>query len=277
MNTAANREKFKKAVRRITIGGGTNLVSGLTLGYKEVSSNYNGKYVNRVLFLTDGMGTSTGILDMAQRQRNRGINVSTIGVGTGFDLRLMRDLAENGGGSSRFISDREEMEKTFGSELDRMVVPVANDLYMKLEFLQDVEITGTWGYDGRIKGNTIHYYLSTLHHRDYETILVQVRIPASEITGEVEFARFSLNYSDLRGKKKSLGPYYLSVNFVDTQTPVAGFSDGMVLQSGTMLHFAQALKGIGEMYYSSQIVMDEINQMTNALWEERKDEQDIAY
>ncbi len=97
MNTAANREKFKKAVRRITIGGGTNLVSGLTLGYKEVSSNYNGKYVNRVLFLTDGMGTSTGILDMAQRQRNRGINVSTIGVGTGFDLRLMRDLAENGG------------------------------------------------------------------------------------------------------------------------------------------------------------------------------------
>ncbi|HEB33154.1 MAG TPA: VWA domain-containing protein [Spirochaetes bacterium] len=277
MNTAANREKFKKAVRRITIGGGTNLVSGLTLGYKEVSSNYNGKYVNRVLFLTDGMGTSTGILDMAQRQRNRGINVSTIGVGTGFDLRLMRDLAENGGGSSRFISDREEMEKTFGSELDRMVVPVANDLYMKLEFLQDVEITGTWGYDGRIKGNTIHYYLSTLHHRDYETILVQVRIPASEITGEVEFARFSLNYSDLRGKKKSLGPYYLSVNFVDTQTPVAGFSDGMVLQSGTMLHFAQALKGIGEVYYSSQIVMDEINQMTNALWEERKDEQDIAY
>ncbi len=277
MNTAANREKFKKAVRKITIGGGTNLVSGLTLGYKEVSSNYNGKYVNRVLFLTDGMGTSTGILDMAQRQRNRGINVSTIGVGTGFDLRLMRDLAENGGGSSRFISDREEMEKTFGSELDRMVVPVANDLYMKLEFLQDVEITGTWGYDGRIKGNTIHYYLSTLHHRDYETILVQVRIPASEITGEVEFARFSLNYSDLRGKKKSLGPYYLSVNFVDTQTPVAGFSDGMVLQSGTMLHFAQALKGIGEMYYSSQIVMDEINQMTNALWEERKDEQDIAY
>ncbi len=50
MNTAATREKFKKAVRRIPIGGGTNLVPGLTLGYKEVSSNYNKKYVNRVLF-----------------------------------------------------------------------------------------------------------------------------------------------------------------------------------------------------------------------------------
>jgi len=43
------------------------------------------------------------------------------------------------GGSSCFISDRKEMEETFGSELDRMAVPVVSNLSMTLEFLQPVE------------------------------------------------------------------------------------------------------------------------------------------
>jgi len=252
MDTEHKREKFKRAVYGIHPGGGTNLVEGLKLGYKEVLSNFREEYTNRVLFLTDGVGESTGILEMAEAYKSMGINVSTIGVGVNFDLELMRNISDKGGGSSRFISDREEMEKTFGSELDRMVVPVANNLSMKLEFLQDVKILGTWGYDNRIEGNTIHYYLSTLHHRDYETILVQVWIPPQESTGEKELARFSLAYTDMEGKKNYAGPYYLKANFVDMESPVTGFSNGMVLQSGTMLHLAQALKEIGKLYYSNQ-------------------------
>jgi hypothetical protein len=66
-------------------------------------------------------------------------------------------------------------------------------------------------------------------------------------------ACFSLSYADLRGRKHYLGPYFLKVNFVDMESPVKVFSDGMVLQSGTMLHFAQALRKIGELYYTEQL------------------------
>ena len=50
------------------------------------------------------------------------------------NLELMRNLSGKGGGSSRFISSREEMEKIFGSDLDRTFVPTARNLNMKLEF-----------------------------------------------------------------------------------------------------------------------------------------------
>jgi len=253
MDTGIKRDRFRNAVHGIQPGGGTSLVAGLNLGYKEILSNYRKEYTNRVLFLTDGRGNSTGILEMAETYKNMGINISTIGVGTDFDLHLMRDLADRGGGSSRFISGREEMEETFGSELDRMVVPVARNMKMKLEFLQDVDILGTWGYNHRVEGNTIHYYLSTLHHRDYETIVVQFMIPPQELTGERNLARFSLEYTDLEGRSHYRGPYYLKANFVDMEFPVAGFSDGKILQSGTMLHFAQALKRVGGLYYSGQV------------------------
>ena len=252
MDTPVNRQRFRKAVYRVRPGGGTNLMEGVKLGYKEVLSNFREEYTNRVLVLSDGQATTStaGLMEMARSYRDMGIHVSTIGVGRDFDLALMRSLAHEGGGSSRFISGREEMEKSFGSELDRMVVPIAYDVEMKLEFLQDVDILDTWGYDHRIMGEKITYYLSTLHHRDYETILVQFRIPPQDLYGEVDLARFSMEYRDGEGNPRYKGPYCVKVSFVDMEYPVTGFSDGMVLRSGTMLHFAQALQKIGEDYYS---------------------------
>ena len=68
------------------------------------------------------------------------------------------------------------MEETFGSELDRMAVPVTRNLSMTLQLLQPMEVLGTWGYANRVAGRVIHYSQETLHHRDYETILAQIRI-----------------------------------------------------------------------------------------------------
>jgi TolB-like protein len=164
----------------------------------------------------------------------------------------MVNMAKVGGGSSRFISDREEMEETFGSELDRMAVPLASNLEMELEFLVDVELLDTWGYENRRSGNTIRYYQQTFHHGDYETILAQVRIKPQRFTGETELARFSIQFEDLYGNRFQSGPHTIRANFVDMPFPVAGFSDATVLKSGTMLHLAQNLKTIGELYYSNR-------------------------
>ncbi len=250
MKSRDRRLAFKQAVDSVQAGGGTNLAAGLELGYQQVLANFRSEYTNRVLFLTDGVGESGGILEMAEAYREMGINISTIGVGTDFDLDLMVELSKRGGGSSRFISDREEMEETFGSELDRMVVPVARNLEMTLEFLQPVEILGTWGYSNRIAGDAIYYAQETLHHRDYETILAQVRVLPGVTQGSHSLIRFTIDYEDLAGNSHRSGPYTLEVEFVESEHPLAGFSSGIVLQSGTMLRFAQRLQTIGELYYS---------------------------
>ena len=276
MDSKTKRMQFKDTVRRITPGGGTNLAAGLKLGYQEVMANYREEYTNRVLFLTDGMGNAEGILEMAESYREIGVNVSTIGVGTGFDLQLMTDLGRSGGGSSRFIADREEMEKTFGSELDRMVVPAVRDLTMELDVADELAILDTWGYEHKISGGTVTYELPTLHHRDYETILTHVRIPALP-AGAKELARFSVTYKDLMGRTRRQGPYSLKVEVVDMEAPVAGISDGMVLKSGTMLHFAQGLNTIGELYYSCREEIAKINEERDRLWKAKGQGEQVVY
>jgi len=143
---------------------------------------------------------------------------------------------------------------------------VARNLSMTLQLLQPVEVLGTWGYENRVAGPVIHYSQETLHHRDYETILAQIRILPGVSPGIRELASFTIDYEDLEGNSRRSGPHMLTVEFVDMEHPVAGLSSGLVLQSGTMLRFAQSLKTIGELYYSCTEQIDEINRRRDELW-----------
>jgi Mg-chelatase subunit ChlD len=256
MDTRERRRSFQRAVHSVQPGGSTNLRDGLRLGCLEVVKNANAEYTNRVMFLSDGCDTvgnsHESILDVARQFAQLGVTISTIGVGESFDLNLMVDMAKVGEGSSRFISDREEMEKTFGSELDRMVVAQARDLEMTLEFLVDAVVLDTWGYENRRSGSTVRYYQPTLHHGDYETILVRYRTKPQRFTGTMDLARFTIEYEDVYGNRRKSGPHVLQATFVENRYPVVGISDGMVLRSGSVLHLAQNLKTVGELYYSGK-------------------------
>jgi len=192
------------------------------------------------------------IYQLAESHRQMGITTTTLGVGVGFDLELMQTLAEEGGGSSRFISDREEMRKLFDTEFERMVALVATDLEMVLEFAPDIKILETWGYQNRVEGNRIFYKLSGLHLGDYETILVRYHMQPQTVSSgaERELARFRVNAKDLLGRP--MPQEERSVGIVLSESAADGISSGMVLHSGTMLNFAEALKEIGGLYYAGQ-------------------------
>jgi TolB-like protein len=84
-----------------------------------------------------------------------------------------------------------------------------------------------------------------------------------------ELARFTVEYEDLNGNERRSGPHALEVEFVDQDQPVSGFSSAMVLQSGTMMHFAQGLEMIGELYYSCKEEIQRINRERDELWKQK--------
>lgn len=266
MNNLSKRDMFRDAVQNMRPGGGTNLISGLEDGYDQVLSTYRDGYSNRVLFLTDGVGQSNGMLDMAKRYKEMGINVSTIGVGKDFDVNLMVDLAKAGGGSSRFISDSEQMKKIFGTELDRMVVPAARNLKMTLEVPEWIEILDTWGYRNKKEKHRVSYTLPTLHNGDYETILAKVKIRPNNLQGSQEVAKFTITYDNLLGKETTLKPVSVFSTLVDDNSIVSGVSDYTVLRSSTMLYLSQSLKNIANIFYGTNVKVTEVNQLRATIW-----------
>jgi Ca-activated chloride channel family protein len=195
------------------------------------------------------------IFQLAESYRQMGITTTTIGVGVGFDLELMQTLAEEGGGSSRFIADREEMKKLFDTEFERMVALVATDLDMTLEFTHGIQVLDTWGYQHRIDGNRIYFKLPGLHLGDYETLLVRYSLLPEAAqglpsNGEKELARFTVTAKDLFGRQ--ITPEQRNIGVVISENAADGISSGMVLHSGTMLNFATTITEIGALYYAGQ-------------------------
>jgi DNA-binding beta-propeller fold protein YncE len=157
MNGEGIRRRFRDAVHSIVPGGGSNLRAGLQLGYKELLSNYHEDYMNQVLFLTDGVGSSEEMYELAATYREVGINVTAIGLGEDCDLGFIDNLADWGGGGARFVAGREKMEEIFGSEFGKMVIPAARDVEIELYLLQNLKDVKTWGYHAEIEGRWESY------------------------------------------------------------------------------------------------------------------------
>jgi hypothetical protein len=244
----ADRTRFKREVDAIVADGGTDVYAGMLRSYQENEKNYKAGYVNRVVILTDGMHNfgekvDKDILNLAASYNRKGIDISTVLLGISTATGLMVDVAIEGGGSSRFISDHDEMVKIFQTELDRMLVPAARDLKMRLVLSDGVTFKDTWGYQYYTEGNTIHYYLSTLHNGDYETMLAELSIrnvPRDNILGT-----FYLDYQDLSSNQKSLGPYQIRLepSAVNGSGQIA---DRRVREAEGFLHFARSLIDIAD-------------------------------
>ena len=127
------RAELRETVRGLVEGGGTNLDAGLQAGYREVQRSYDSARQNRVILLSDGNPTvgitaADSIIDMSRAYNSDGIGLTTIGLGSDFNIDLMRNLALQADGNFYFLEDAGAVSEVFDEELSFFVVPIAFDL-----------------------------------------------------------------------------------------------------------------------------------------------------
>jgi hypothetical protein len=260
-----DRARFKREVDGIIANGGTNVYAGMLQSYKEAEKNFNPAYVNRVVILTDGMHNfgemiDKDILNLASRYRKSGINISTVLLGIQAATGLMTDVAIEGGGSSRFISDHDEMVKIFQTELDRMLVSAAKELQMRLVLSEGVTLKETWGYKNYQENNTSYYYVTTLHNGDYETIFAELSLNPGR--SNTNLGSLYLDYLDLSNNQKSLGPIQINLDSLEIK-PNQLIADVRVREAEGLLVLSRGLIDIanktaktgsleGELYQHSE-------------------------
>jgi hypothetical protein len=245
INNSNDRTRFKRQVDRIAADGGTDVYAGMAQSYKELEETYNPQYVNRVVILTDGMHNfgdkvNKDILNLAAEYNKRGITISTVMLGINAATGLMVDVAIDGGGSSRFISDHDEMVKIFQAELDCLLVPAARDLNIRLVLADGIIFKNTWGYRYSVEGNTVTYHLPTLHNGDYETLFAEVSFASSNKPNNAGVVYVDgVDYMDLDGTVKTLGLYTLQL---DTSLADGGYiNDRRVREAEGLLYVSRGL------------------------------------
>ncbi len=132
--------------------GSESIAPIAVLGLQQNQKSFIKKGSNRVILLTDGIANMDvtdpqSIAENARTFLNSGIQLSCIGVGQDLHQELLRDLARAGRGLVHFVGDDEDISKSFASEADSLLAPIANSDRLKVKFSDKVEQLKVYGYE----------------------------------------------------------------------------------------------------------------------------------
>jgi Ca-activated chloride channel family protein len=128
-------------IENINLGDETHLADGLALGFNEMLPNVSSRVASRMIVLTDGFTQNVAeCYAWAQRARERGIVLSTLGIGSEFNEELLIPLADSTGGNAYYIETPEQIPEAFRRELGAALGVVCHNLEFKLQLSQGVEL-----------------------------------------------------------------------------------------------------------------------------------------
>ena len=135
--------------------GSTNAEAGLRLGYELAAEAFAEGDINRVILASDGLANvgvtqPEALLRAVRREADRGIQLTTMGVGMGeYNDPLMEQLADGGDGSYAYVDNLSEAERMFSEQLTTTLDVVALDAKVQVEFTDAVRRYRLVGYENR--------------------------------------------------------------------------------------------------------------------------------
>lgn len=136
----SDKSTILQAIDTLKVQGSTNVEAGLTLGYDLIAKAKVGAGINRVILCSDGVAntgatTAETILGRVAKQAERGVTISTIGVGMGgYNDTLMEKLADKGNGNYAYVDDLQEAQRVFVDHLTGTLQVIAKDVKLQVEF-----------------------------------------------------------------------------------------------------------------------------------------------
>ena len=154
------KERIHHALARLEAGGSTNGASGITLAYQVARDNFLPRGVNRVVLATDGdfnvgITNQSELVRLIEHERESGIFLSVLGVGTG-NLKdsTMEKLADKGNGNYSYLDTLHEARKVLVREAGATLDTIAKDVKIQVEFNpREVAAYRLIGYENRLLRN----------------------------------------------------------------------------------------------------------------------------
>lgn len=160
----------------------TNLGGGLLEGLHQAEQNSRKEFVNRVILLSDGLANA-GITDpvelntLARKFRNKGISISTMGVGLDYNENLMMGLSESGGGNYYFIEHPNMLTALVTKELHSASSVVAQNVNIHLKLGKDVRVKDVIGCESNSSHEVTTISVGDLYANDMREYTVELEIP----------------------------------------------------------------------------------------------------
>jgi Ca-activated chloride channel family protein len=146
------RETLESRVRALRADGGTNIPSGLDAAAKALREA-SGERVRRIVLASDGLDSTRQQAEhLASDCAERGVTVSSMGIGLDFDEGYMSAVARDGHGNFGFVNDGPTLATFLRRELDEAASTTIADATIRVTLPKGVRFVRASGADARAIG-----------------------------------------------------------------------------------------------------------------------------
>jgi Ca-activated chloride channel family protein len=250
----SGKRRLEAAINSIQDAGGTNLHDGLVLGRDQILNNLAAGHVNRVVLLSDG-NANVGVTDIPTLARlagdasERGVRITTVGLGVDYNEDLMEAVAENGRGQYYYVKDAGGLDAVFAGELRAIQSTVATAAELRIEpACAGVEIVEVFGYVTRREGNAVIVPLADVAGGDKRKVVARLRVPTGTL-GAAGVVTARLAFATPSGERRS-AVAAVGVELTEDTAAVERASDAEVLAKVEQADAAVVMRQAAETYSS---------------------------
>jgi len=227
---------LRKAVREMQTGGNTDISAGYTMGLRELSRVATDAGAT-LLLISDGHANSgeqdpAVLAQIATTHATNKVTTSTIGLGTGYDEKILEALAQGGNGAHRFAYTIDEAIGAIAAEVDDLLEKsVVNAV---LRFTPSPLLTA----NPRIEilqrlphfkeGDTYVVQLGDLYAGENRRFVIDIEVPGMPALGLTTIADITLEYLDVAKMEEITVSMPVQVNVVPDDVAKGRLADPVV-------------------------------------------------
>ena len=240
------RAGIAEAVGSIVTGGRTNLSGGYLRGLQE-AERACGQAGATVILLSDGHANA-GITDEEQLQQVAAkaaagvVTSSTIGLGGGYDERLLSAIALGGSGNHSFAETEDDGAAALAGEVEGLLSKSVQAASLLIAPTADVtRITVVNNLVSHAVDEGVMVELGDFYSSEERRVLIELLVPAMAGLGLSQVAELSLKYVELPALEQHTVTLPVSVNVVPADV-AAGRVPSPVVQREQLFLSAQRVK-----------------------------------
>lgn len=243
--SAANTEWIEGRINSISPGGNTALYSAVSQGAAEVRKNLYGKYVHRVILLSDGLAnvgpsSPNDLARLGAALIKENISVTTVGIGTDFNEDLMTKLADRSDGNHYFVESSRDLPRIFAAELGDVLSVAARKVVITIDCPTGVRPLRVIGREGRIRDNQVELHLNQLYGGQKKYVLVEVMVEPGRENELKTIADAELAYENALTSTRESSVAIAQVRFSKSQEDVRRSASKVVQKAVVENEMAEA-------------------------------------
>ena len=221
-----NTTEFRHRIKSIRSNGQTALYAGTKRGIHELEEFLDENRVNRVILLSDGLANvgpskPSDLEKLGQMAGSKGISITTIGLGLGFNEDLMTKLAYASDGNHAFVKHERDLVDIFNKEFGDVLSVIAQDIEIIIECEVGIKPIRLLGRRAEVRGQTIRVKLNQLYGAQSKHLIIEAELDEAHEEGDQPFAKVTIDYRSLQNKSREMLSANTKINFTKNKKRAA--------------------------------------------------------